>query len=123
MAVRRAGGQHTTEFALLLGITATVVIVMQQFAHEAIKRGVAHTTDTVLGELGCLDTDADGECDCSDLDRDGVCDDNTLKVLTVQAKRSSDERGDETFRRTTKTQEDLTGESVNEDVRFRVFGE
>lgn len=123
MAVRRAGGQHTTEFALLLGITATVVIVMQQFAHEAIKRGVAHTTDTVLGAPGCLDTDADGECDCSDLDRDGVCDDTTLKDLSVQAKRSSDEQGDGTFRRTTQTQDALSGHSVNEDVRFRVFGD
>ena len=115
------GGQHTAEFAILIGLTATAAIMMQHFVHDAVKQGVIHTTNLALGAPGCLDTDADGECDCLDLDQDGKCDDETLKELDVHSTQAVDEQGDAAFHRATTSQSEGTGHSVNEDVRLRFF--
>ncbi len=51
MRLRTRSGQHTAEFAMLIGLTALAAVGMQTIVRKALSRGVQTASDVVLGVM------------------------------------------------------------------------
>ena len=115
----KRSGQQTAEFAVLIGLAATVAIVMQTLVRRSIQRGVQGVSDTVLqppmSRPGCLaadgSTDGTKLCVCEDANRDNACDPST-----VTSTQGTTETGPLGQRRSVLT-ESVTGQSESTQVQ------
>lgn len=97
----RAGnrrGQHTAEFALLIGLAAVAAVAMQLIVRRTLQDGIQHASDRFLPPKE-------------------VPPDDTQRELLVTVKNAADEAGSGN-RVTTRTRTSVIGHSVNEDVRL-----
>lgn len=112
---RSEAGQHTAEFAILIGIATLAAISMQLFARRAIQTGLTYVSDTTLGDPD--------DCDQAFTDPDGCDPDtrDTLVALQSNADQTVTEEGTADFRRLTTITESVTGNSQHEDEILRVL--
>jgi hypothetical protein len=114
-------GQHTLEFAILIGLVALAAVTMQFVARRGVQTGVQMVSDTVLGPPPAPEPD-ETTADLT-LRR---CDGSTQTVtaqLVVSACGETTEQGTATFARTTTIDESVKGMSVNKETRLQVFEE
>ncbi|OGX38331.1 MAG: hypothetical protein A3C53_02615 [Omnitrophica WOR_2 bacterium RIFCSPHIGHO2_02_FULL_68_15] len=126
------GGQHSTEFAILIGLVTMAAVTMQFVARRGLQAGVKMVSDVVLGEPPApKPPDPNAPVSTLSVRR---CDDpvnpnavetatGTDPMLLQVACSNVTEDGDSAFRRTTTTAETTRGASVNEDARLQVFEE
>ena len=94
------------EYAFLVGLVVTAAVAMNLYVQRAVRTGIGQVTNTVLGEPPAPEPDPDSESRAS---------------FTVD--RTLTEDGSAGFRRTTRSEETIEGESENEIVRLRVIEE
>jgi len=117
---RGQAGQHLSEFALVLGLAATVAVSMQYLVRRSIATGARNASDAIL-ELpvargGCPDTDGDGLCDCEDANRDNDCD-----GFASNATQKATETGTGYGARTTAVAESADGQAESEHIFERLI--
>ena len=97
-------GQHTLEFAILIGLATIAAVTMQFIGRRGVQTGLKIVNDAILGEPPAPNPTDDAS-------------------VNVTANSVVMEQGDSAFRRTTTTQESVTGNSVNEATRLQVLQE
>lgn len=134
-----ARGQHTVEFAILMGTAAVVAISMQLIVRRSIQVGVAGASDMILGEVPRPSPSPSPSASPSPEPDKVGCDPLALATqpstpstskpkaeLCVTASAGSDEMGRPSPRgplRTTISISGITGHSVNDEVRLQVIPE
>lgn len=93
-------GQHSAEFALLIGITALAAIGMQPICERAMRAGVQVVSDVTLGVPEEEDL--------------------TTVELRVEAQQTVDVEGDAAFVRQTEVHDSIIGRAVNEDCQVTI---
>ncbi|PIQ84264.1 MAG: hypothetical protein COV75_03115 [Candidatus Omnitrophica bacterium CG11_big_fil_rev_8_21_14_0_20_63_9] len=99
-AVRRdQSGQHSAEFAVLIGTVALAVVGVQHIAQRAIQQGVVHVSNTAFDPPPAADPD-EGPRD-----------------LDVISDNRTEELGRDDFSRRTESAGRVVGHTVNEDAQ------
>ena len=101
--MERCRGQQMSEFTVLMGLVVGAAIAVQALGRNAISNGIGEVTSVVLG----VPTD----------------DNNAPTEFNLTARQEVQEGGRAERRHGTRTQEHVTGHSVNEDVQTDVFDE
>lgn len=125
-------GQHSTEFAILIGLVTLAAVTMQFVARRGLQAGVRMVSDVVLGEPPApkppdptdpVSTLSVRRCD-DPVHPDAVVTATGSDLVLLQVACSNvTEQGDSAFRRVTTTSETNRGVSINEDARLQVFEE
>lgn len=102
------GGQHTLEFAILIGLVTIAALGVQFLARRGVQTGLQVVSDAVLGPPPPPEP-ADDPADEA--------------LVHVEAASNVVEQGDAAFGRHTIVAERVQGESVNEATRLQVFKE
>lgn len=134
--LRTERGQHTLEFAILIGLATLAAVTMQFAARRGLQGGVRALSDSILGPPPPPKPPGQNEPQttvqvqrCGDLDNPGAVVTATGSDLVVQAAcANTTEIGMwEDYlidlRRLTITTEERRGASVNEDARLQVRAE
>lgn len=101
LAVRHGrSGQHSAEFAVLIGIMALAVVGMQHIAQRAIQRAMVHVSDSAF-----------------DPPPTGEDPDDDLRELDAQSDSRTTETGRDDFSRRTESASRAVGHAVNEDAQ------
>lgn len=98
MIARDRRGQHSAEFALLIGLAAAAAVSMQLIVRRTLQDGLQRASDVILPPR----------------EED---DDDTQRELLVNTQAGQDETG-EAGRTTTTIRASVIGHSVNDDVRL-----
>jgi len=104
-------GQHSAEFAVLLGIVATTGVVMQSVVRHAVEQGIMSVTEQVLG------ADTQVRQDKRQKDKD------VSSIDLANPPRSSESvtiTGDQDFKRVTTISGSSVGANINESCEARV---
>ena len=103
MILRNERGQHTAEFALLIGLAAVAAVSMQLIVRRSVQNGLQRASDIILPPP------SQDEKDHNDSQRE----------LLVKTSNAVDETGHgQTRRINTRVRTSVVGHSVNEDVRL-----
>ena len=129
MGCRRGrAGQHTVEFTILIGVATMAVVTMQFLARRGVQTGLQMVSDAVLDKPPAPKPPDPNAPPPSTVQVQGCDNGPTLSatgndLVLVDACSKVQEQGDANFQRTTKTNERVTGASVNETTRLQVFKE
>ena len=125
---RGRAGQHTVEFTILIGVATMAAIAVQFLARRGVQTGLQVVSDAVL-DAPPAPKPPDPSAPPPSTVQVQWCDNGpTLSatgnnLVLVDACSKVQEQGDASFRRTTTTNERVTGASVNQATRLQVFTE
>ena len=100
-------GQHTTEFAILIGLVTLAALTMQFVARRGLQTGVKMVSDFILDEPPPPEPEGDPE----------------EVLLEVESGNRTTEQGTAAFQRATKVEETIEGRSASKETRLQVFKE
>jgi hypothetical protein len=117
-------GQHSIEFAFLIGLVTIAVVAMQHYARLRLQAGIKMASDLIL-DVPPPPTPSTSPprtisvVDCNGATRSATGADHVLMVACSDV----DERGDPSFLRVTDIRERTRGVAVNQERRLQVISQ
>jgi hypothetical protein len=115
-------GQHTLEYAILIGVVTLAALTMQFYVRRGVMTGAKVVSDLILEpppppNISKASSSTISVVDCNGASRSATGADLVLQVSCIDVT----EQGDPTFLRKTKMDERYRGASVNNDARLQVL--
>jgi hypothetical protein len=122
--LKSEGGQHSIEFAFLIGLVTIAVVAMQHYARLRLQSGIKMASDLILDVPPPITKSTSppktiSVVDCNGVTRSVTGAENVLMVACSDVT----EQGDPSFLRVTSILERTRGATANEERRLQVISQ